>query len=72
MITVEQKEQIRRWYYLEEKSIRQIARETGWQRSTIRKVLDDDFAPEYQRAESSAALVLGPVKAGLRSPSTII
>jgi hypothetical protein len=49
MITVNEKEQIRRAHYLEGKSIRQIQRETGHHQETICKALDaaltdDDWA----------------------------
>ena len=39
MITVEQKEQIRRAFYVEGRSIRQIQRETGYHRQTIQLLL---------------------------------
>ena len=40
MKTVEEREKIRRAYYLEEKSCRQIALELGISRNTIRNALD--------------------------------
>jgi transposase len=62
MITVEQKEQIRRAFYLEGKSIRQIQRETGYHRQTIRKALQDGEVPHYQLKHARSSPVLGPVK----------
>ena len=62
MITVENKEEIRRAYYIQGKSIRQIHRETGHHRRTIRKALEDGMKPEYQRSRSHARPVMGPVK----------
>jgi|SRR5579864_2851436 len=50
MITVEDREAIRKAYYLEHKSIRQIAREQYHSRSTIRKALKDIQPQPYQRA----------------------
>ena len=40
MLTVKDWEQIRRAYHVEQKSIRQIARETGRARRTVRRILD--------------------------------
>jgi transposase len=62
MIIVEKKEEIRRAYYIQGKSIRQINRETGHHRRTIRKALEDGMKPEYKRRESHSRPVMGPVK----------
>jgi len=62
MITVNEKERIRRAYYIEGKSIRQIQRETGHHRETIRKALEDGAAPRYTRQEPRPCPVLDPVK----------
>lgn len=62
MITVEDKEQIRRAYYIEHKSIRQIHRETGCHRRTIRNALSDGLVPQYSLRESRPEPVLSPVK----------
>lgn len=45
MITVEDKEEIRRLFYLEHKSIRWIARRLGHSRKTVRKALADASLP---------------------------
>jgi transposase len=63
MIIVEDKEGIRRAYYIKGKSIRQIHRETGHHRRTIRKALEDGMKPEYQRRKPQAQPVMDPVKA---------
>jgi transposase len=63
MITVERKEQIRRAFYIEGKSIRQIQRDTGYHRRTIRKALEDGSVPQYTLQEPRSRPVLGPVQA---------
>ena len=45
MITVEDKEEIRRLFYIEHRSIRWIARTLGHSRKTVRKALGDASAP---------------------------
>ncbi len=62
MITVEKKEQIRRAHYVEGKSIRQIRRETGYHRETIRKALEDSTVPQYTLDKPRSSPVLDPVK----------
>jgi len=62
MIEVEKKEQIRRAHYIEGKSIRQIRRETGYHRDTIRKTLTDGMVPEYKLERARPKPVLAPVK----------
>jgi transposase len=62
MITVERKEQLRRGFYVEGKSIRQLQRETGHHRGTIRKALQDGLVPEYARQGPRPCPVLDPVK----------
>ena len=62
MISVDAKEEIRRAYYLKEKSIRQIHRETGHHRVTIRKALADGLVGKYELKGSRACPVLDRVK----------
>jgi transposase len=62
MITVKEKEQIRRAYHIEGKSVRQIQRETGYHRQTIRKALEDGSVPQYTQKRSRRSPVLDPVK----------
>lgn len=60
MLTVGQREQIRRWYYVDGWSIRRIAREGHWDRRTIRKALRDAGPPRYTLRESRTRPVLAP------------
>ena len=62
MLTVKEWEQIRRAYYKEGKSIRQIARETQRARRTIQRMVDSDEPPSYQRQVPPPARKLGPYK----------
>jgi len=63
MITVDKKEQIRCAHYIEGKSIRQIQRETGYHRETIRKALEDGEVPQYTLQEPRPSPMLDLVKA---------
>jgi transposase len=63
MIPVDERERIRRAYYVEHKSKRQIARELGHSRSTVDKAVASAEMPKYQLNEPRPAPVLGPVKA---------
>jgi transposase len=65
MVTVEDREQMRRAYYVEHKSIRQIARERHCSRHTVEKALESAEAEHYTMKEARAAPVLGPFKARL-------
>jgi transposase len=60
MVTVEQKETIRRERTIKGKSIRQIAREMHHSRKTIRKAIADPGIPAYIRKEPAAKPVMGP------------
>ncbi len=62
MITVDEKEAIRRAYYVEKKPIRQIQRELGYHRQTIRKALEGGKVPCYSRRKPRPSPVLDPVK----------
>jgi len=61
MKTVEEREKIRRAYYLEEKSCRQIALELGISRNTVRNALDDAVG-RYTLRKPRPAMVLGSYK----------
>jgi transposase len=63
MLNVEDQEKIRRAYYLEEKSIRQIAREQGHSRKAVRKAVSATTGPKYQIRNPRPSPVLGPYKA---------
>src|SRR6266487_1164364 len=59
MIIVEDYEAIRRAYYLEKKSIRQIAREQHHSRRTIRKAIQQAYPQPYLRTIPKPAPVFG-------------
>ena len=62
MVQVDEKERIRNAYYLQEKSIREIAREMRHSRKTVRKALSDPSPPVYTRCEPVSSPVMDPVK----------
>jgi transposase len=62
MINVEKREEIRRAFYVEGKKIRQIVRELGISRRTVRKALKADGPVKYTLKEPRGAPVLGPYK----------
>jgi len=63
MITVQEREAIRRAYYLDRKSKRQIAREQGHSRKTIDKAVTNQPPQPYQLTKSKPAPVFGPFRA---------
>lgn len=63
MISVEAREQMRRAYFLEEKSVRQIARELKIARKTVRKAIGSAEPATYTLSEPRPSPVLGPYKA---------
>jgi IS30 family transposase len=63
MVPVDERERIRRAYYVEHKPKRQIARELGHARTTVDKALRDGALAEYHLSQPRSAPVLGPVKA---------
>lgn len=65
MLTVHDYERIRRAYYIDKKSIRQIGQELRHSYWTVRKALDAPAPEPYQLSEPRAAPVLGPYKAHL-------
>jgi transposase len=62
MLTVKGWEEIRRAYHIEEKSLREIVRETGRAWRTVKKMAESEEPPRYQRQEAVAAHKLGPYK----------
>ncbi len=54
MINVEKREEIRRAFYVEGKKIRQIGRELGISRRTVRKALKSDGSGKYTLKEPLA------------------
>lgn len=67
MIVLERHEQIRRLYYVEEKSMRQIERELGHSYWTIRKALARSVPAPYRLKAEKPAPVLGPYKGRIDS-----
>ena len=63
MIKVDEREKIRRAYFLEGKSIRQIARELGHSRTTVKKAIESAQEETYTLQAARDAPVLGPHKA---------
>ncbi len=59
MITVDQKEIIRREYFLNRKSIREIAKELHHGRATIRKAIYDPGIPTYKRSVPAPKRTIG-------------
>jgi transposase len=60
MITVDQKEIIRREYFLNRKSMREIAKELHHGRATIRKAIYDPGIPTYKRSVPAPKRTIGP------------
>ena len=65
MITLEQYEQIRRMYHVEEQSERAIASRLHISRQTVHKALHAESPPEYTLSQPRPAPRLGPYKARL-------
>jgi len=62
MLAMDQKAQIRHMVLVEGKSRRQVARETGHSRNTIKKMLANAEVPRYEQKGVRAAPILGPYK----------
>lgn len=62
MITVIDRERIRRAYFIEHKSIRQIARELGHSRKVVNKAIESADSAQYTLSQVRPAPVLGPYK----------
>ncbi len=62
MLKVEEREAIRRAYYVEHKSIRAIAREFQHSRETVQQAVDDAAPQTYTLQQPRAAPRLGPYK----------
>jgi len=61
MVTVERKEEIRRAYFVDKKSIRKISEKFGCARKTVRKAIEDSGAPVYKRTAPIIYPVMEPV-----------
>ena len=51
---------VRQMREIEGRSLREIARQTGWHRETIKRILEQGAPPGYQRQEAPRRPVLGP------------
>ena len=60
MIQVDEKEKIRRLYFLKRCSIRRIAREHHYSRKTIRNAINDASVPRYHRSVPKPYRIMGP------------
>jgi transposase len=60
MISVDERAEIRRAYYHEQKSMRQIGRERGHTWRTVKKALENAGPVKYSLSEARPAPVLGP------------
>ncbi len=60
MVGGEEREKIRRAYYIEKKGIKRIAREFGHGRKVVRKAIKESGIPVYQRRQPVSLPVLGP------------
>ena len=67
MLTVHDYERMRRAYYVEKKSIRQIGREYGHGYWTVRKALEQSEPQPYQLSQAKDAPVLGAYKAQIEA-----
>lgn len=67
MIKVEQIERIRRAFYIDKKSIRQIAKELGHSRETVRQAIDSAAPRQYTLSQERPAPKLGPYKARVQA-----
>ena len=63
MIKVDEREKIRRAYFLENKSIRRIARELRHSRETVKRAIESAKEEPYTLRKPREAPVLGPYKA---------
>jgi transposase len=66
MITVQDREQIRKAYFNEQKSIRQIARELQHSPKTIKKALESALVEKYTLNQGRSSPVLGPYKTAIQ------
>jgi transposase len=63
MIKVEDREKIRRAYFVDKKSQRQIAKELGCSRDSVKKAIESAESGQYTLTRPRPAPVLGPYKA---------
>ncbi len=66
MLQVAEQYRIRQAYYIEKKSQREIAREFGYSRNTVKKAIEQNETFEYRRQQPANAPVLVPYKDRLK------
>ena len=57
MIQVDEKETIRRLYFIQRHSIREVAKELRHSRKTVKKAISDASVPEYHLAKARSSQV---------------
>jgi transposase len=62
MIQVDEKETIRRLYFIKRHSTRRIARERHHSRKTVKKAIMDSGVPQYRLTHEKSCPVMGPYK----------
>jgi DNA invertase Pin-like site-specific DNA recombinase len=62
MIQVEEKETIRRLYFNQRHSIREIAKERSHSRKTVKKAISDASVPDYHLTKTRSSPVMDPFK----------
>jgi len=60
--TMKERNEVRRLFHIEGKSLRAISRETGVHRTTVKKILTEGGPVAYQRQKEPGCPVLGPYK----------
>ena len=65
MIQVNEKETIRRLYFIQRHSIREISKERQHSRKTVRKAIRDGSVPRYQLVKARSCPVMDPFKAAI-------
>jgi len=63
MIQVNEKETIRRLYFIQRHSIREISKEMYHSRKTVRKAIRDASVPKYHLVKARSCPVMDPFKA---------
>lgn len=62
MIQVDEKETVRRFYFIQRHSIREIAQELHHSRKTVKKAITDASVPEYHLTVPRTSPVMDPFK----------